>query len=519
MSKAESIRTYQARVRLTPEQSATLDGYAALCGRVERTLFARLAAGDSLTALKRDLIRRFGITARQFNAISATVRGKIQSVQEARTRLIGSARLRIERAEGVLRKVTDPAKRHHKRRRIATLKARLANLEAEAREGGVGICFGSRKLFREQFSLAASGLASHAEWLSAWRDARSSQFFAIGSKDETAGCQSCVASLDEDGSLTLRLRLPDALGTGKHLAIRGIHFAYGHEAIEAAIGRNLSSDKADWQAVSYRFVRDRRGWRVYVSVSVPEGSRESERRAGVIGIDINAGHLAVTETDRFGNPVGSWTIPCATYGLTSERRKAVIGDAVKQAVAIAVERKKPIGIEKLNFATKKSALEAEPSRHARRLSSFAYSFIQAVIRARAYDAGIEVLDTNPAYSSVIGKHKFQARYGLSAHTSAACVIARRVVGLGERLPSQLRVTPPLLAKNRGRHVWSLWAVVAHRDRAALAARRRPGREARSPAASTDIRASSIARLAIPPPSAGAIPARESSSTLFGGRCG
>ena len=101
MSKAESIRTYQARLTLTPEQSAKLDGYAALYGLVERTLFARLAAGDSLTALKRELIRRFGITARQFNAISATLRGKIQSVQEARARLIGSARRRIERAEGM----------------------------------------------------------------------------------------------------------------------------------------------------------------------------------------------------------------------------------------------------------------------------------------------------------------------------------------------------------------------------------------------------------------------------------
>jgi hypothetical protein len=37
-------------------------------------------------------------------------------------------------------------------------------------------------------------------------------------------------------------------------------------------------------------------------------------------VDINADRLAVTETDRFGNPVGSWVIHCVTCGRTSERR-------------------------------------------------------------------------------------------------------------------------------------------------------------------------------------------------------
>ena len=30
------------------------------------------------------------------------------------------------------------------------------------------------------------------EWLSEWRDARSDEFFVLGSRDETAGCQLCV---------------------------------------------------------------------------------------------------------------------------------------------------------------------------------------------------------------------------------------------------------------------------------------------------------------------------------------
>ena len=52
-----------------------------------------------------------------------------------------------------------------------------------------------------------------------WRDARSNEFFVLGSRDETSGCQLCVASIADDGSLTLRLRMPDCLANqhGKYL--------------------------------------------------------------------------------------------------------------------------------------------------------------------------------------------------------------------------------------------------------------------------------------------------------------
>jgi len=219
------MRTYQTRLDLSSEQAALLDAYAALYGKAERSLFARLSAGESLSVLKREFIGGLGITARQFNALAAGVRGKIASVKEVRDRLIEFAKRRIKRAEDVLAEIPDKWKRHQKRRRIATLQARLANLERERDAGKMGICFGSRKLFREQFALAKNDLASHEEWLAEWRQARSSQFFAMGSRDETAGCQSCVAAVQDDGSVRLRLRLPDALGAGKHLAIARVRFA------------------------------------------------------------------------------------------------------------------------------------------------------------------------------------------------------------------------------------------------------------------------------------------------------
>ena len=129
---------------------------------------------------------------------------------------------------------------HQKRRRLANLKSRLAGLEADLAADRVRLCFGSKRLWRKQHHLEANGYGSHEEWLREWRAARSDEFFVLGSRDETGGCQLCVAAIAEDGTLTLRLRMPDCLAGehGKYLVIEGVRFAYGHEQVLAALQSN-----------------------------------------------------------------------------------------------------------------------------------------------------------------------------------------------------------------------------------------------------------------------------------------
>lgn len=507
-------RTYQCRIPAGSGADSVLSDYAALYGKAERTLFSRLQSGGNVTDLKREFLPEFGITARQFNAVAVVLRGKTASVRERMSGLIDEAGHRIAKAEKVLARITDPAKRHQKKRRLVTLKARLRSLQDDRRAGKIRLCFGSRKLFRAQFDLEANGYSSLAEWRQDWDAARSSQFFVIGSKDETAGCQGCVASVQHDGSIAMRLRLPNALsGNGKHIDFGKLRFGYGHDIIVAAIGRNLSGDKTDWQAINYRFLRDAKGWRVFVTVTLRERAPISQRDIGVIGVDINADHLAVTETDRFGNPTKYFSVPSITYGKTSDQRKAAIGEAVKQIIDFAVSRQKPLVIEDMDFAKKKASLEKEKPRFARMLSSFAYTGMQTFLRARAFDAGIAVHDVNPAYTSVIGRYKFAARYGLSAHTAAALVVGRRFMGLREMPPRQLQGTLPLSARNRGRHVWSMWASVTRTSQAAHGAHRRSGTPRSSP--SPGFSSEDKARPETTPPVAGEIPAGKSSPALFG----
>lgn len=168
MMPERPIFTYQTRLLLDATQAQVLDDYASLHSRAERSLFAALRAGRALNDLKREFLPRFGITARQFNAVRVGLEGKIDSIKARRPELIAEAQQRIKRAETVLGKLEVRAagtnKLHHKKRRLATLKARCAALEADHAAGVTRLCFGSKRLFRAQFDLAANGYASYAQW-------------------------------------------------------------------------------------------------------------------------------------------------------------------------------------------------------------------------------------------------------------------------------------------------------------------------------------------------------------------
>ena len=108
----------------------------------------------------------------------------------------------------------------------------------------------------------------------------------------------------------------------------------------------------------------------------------TDRRRGAIGVDLNADHLAVAETDASGNYVNAFSVPLVTYGKTQHQAEAAIGDAVACVVAYAREVGKPIVIERLDFRQKKSALEGESRRYSRMLSSFSYGKVKAYFLSR-----------------------------------------------------------------------------------------------------------------------------------------
>ena len=459
-----------------------------------------------MRSLKSSYLQRYGIPARMFNAIQVSLEGKTASVREAMKLGREYLERKIARAE---RQVAIAVGRgnlsqvHQKSRRLGNLRTRLATLEDDLRADRVRLCFGSKRLWRKQYSLEANGYGSHEDWLRDWREVRGNEFFVLGSRDENGGCQLCVADNADDRSLTLRLRLPDCLAEkhGKYIIMEEVRFAYGHEQIVAALASNLEyaqyrrqhGEKAAratalGQAISYRFKRDAKGWRVFVTTRMMDVPVVTDRRRGAIGVDLNADHLAVAETDPSGNYVNAFRVPLSTYGRSAHQAAAIIGDAVARVVAYARGVGKPIAIEKLDFRQKKAALEGESRRYSRMLSSFSYGRIKAGFISRGYRQGVEIHQVNPAYSSVIGRVKFMERYGLTVHQAAALVLARRFLGCSERVPRR-RVCPvgngvqfafTVPARKRVKHVWTYWGAISGQLRPALAAQHRLGKRRRGP---------------------------------------
>ena len=494
-SKDNLSFTYQTRIS---GKEDALSAYAELFGVLQRRLFADVCSGNPTASLKSDYIRRYGIPARMFNAIRVTMEGRMSGATESQKlhrQTLEGLIARAEKQLGALVGRSTPHKIHQKRRRLANLKHRMRNVSGDIDSGRLRLCFGSKKLWRSQYHLEANGYRSHTEWLADWRDARSNEFFVLGSRDETAGCQLCVASVADDGSLTLRLRMPDCLAQeyGKYVLIENVRFAYGHEQIMAALQSNVyyrdcrrqQGEKAAratdlGQAISYRFKCDARGWRVFATTRMVKVPVVTDRSLGAIGIDLNADHLAVAEADRSGNFINTFSVPLVTYGMSAHQAEALIGDAVTRVVEYARQARKPLVIERLDFQRKRTALEGESPRRSRMLSSLSYGKTKAYLLSRGYRQGVEVYQVNPAYSSVIGRVKFMERYGLSVHQAAALALARRLLGCREGIPRPRtapldnggHVTFSVPVRKRVKHVWSYWGAVSRQLRPALAAQHR-----------------------------------------------
>ena len=98
------VATYQTRISHYGDMvraggDAALSAYAELYGRVQRKLFAAVAADRSAVLLKREYIKEHGIPARLFNVVRVSLDGKVSSVREQQKLRVDGLQRRIARAE------------------------------------------------------------------------------------------------------------------------------------------------------------------------------------------------------------------------------------------------------------------------------------------------------------------------------------------------------------------------------------------------------------------------------------
>lgn len=114
---------------------------------------------------------------------------------------------------------------------------------------------------------------------------------------------------------------------------------------------------------------------------------------------------------------------------------------------------------------------------------FACNKVINSIKAAAFRAGVEVIEVNPAYTSVIGAVNHAQVKGISVHMGAALAVARRGLGLSEKPPKRGTQVPTrngghvtfcVSERNRKKHVWSQWGKIRATLKAAHVAHGRSG---------------------------------------------
>ncbi|MFB2979085.1 hypothetical protein [Microseira sp. BLCC-F43] len=213
------------------------------------------------------------------------------------------------------------------------------------------------------------------------------EVFIVGYKDESKANQTC----QWDGTI-VKFRVPYCLEYkyGKYICSKLGNF-------EININRLPDNGAKTWH-----FYRQDNRWVVAVQFTPsPVNKRCRPVEYGCIGIDMNPGSIGWAYVDFQGNLKASGSIPLQT-GLPKVKQEATIVDACIQLAILAATLACPIVCESLDFAAKTTQLREKGRKYARMLSGWAYSRFYQLLKSILSNRGIQLININPAYTSLIG---------------------------------------------------------------------------------------------------------------------
>ncbi|MEQ8753785.1 MAG: hypothetical protein RID09_09745 [Coleofasciculus sp. G1-WW12-02] len=188
----------------------------------------------------------------------------------------------------------------------------------------------------------------------------------VGSKDESYGNQIC--QLDLIGK-ELHIRVPYHLSKryGKYIQFPIRLPKHGTD--------NLATAWYNRQALTYRFIqKSLTEWEIHLTFDVNPAPRiTAPIHWGAIGVDLNPSCIGWAMADKDGNLGGFGQFKVNIHSQPQGRTEAILIDVITQLTNLALEHKRPIVVERLDFSDKKKRLRELNVRHKRMLSNFAYS--------------------------------------------------------------------------------------------------------------------------------------------------
>jgi hypothetical protein len=301
---------------------------------------------------------------------------------------------------------------------------------------------GGRRLASARHHLEQAGL-TETDWHAAWASRR---FFfgAMGNAGKPGG-NPCL-TLDTQGRLTVSVPSTVAAhhGIATRMQLTGrVAIRHGGEELAARVAARAAT-RFDIERVERR---GRLRWYLRASWSIsptPVLPRSAVTADGVLGVDLNADHLAAHVVDSSGNPVGTphRVELCLRDPVTARRLPGSTRDArVREAISTLLDRASAAGVgavvvEDLGFA------EAEKSRERygrnRGFRTLVAGFPTTAFRTRlagmAARRGLPVVAVDPRYTSVVGARDWAPSLStthrpVTGHDGAAVTIGRRGLAL------------------------------------------------------------------------------------------
>jgi IS605 OrfB family transposase len=293
------------------------------------------------------------------------------------------------------------------------------------------VVFGGKRLFEKLCKNHFTGKLRE-KLKKQWREIRQGTLISIGSKSDRGNRLTRFEDLN--GQLHLRIT------TGNR------EFIYAKVLREPSNSKDkwitfMSMLLESWQTknyFAYTVELKLRDGEVYGSVSfeIPTPKVRHTKENGVVAIDTNASpiHLAVAEVSKTGELVSYQTISLHhLLGLSQNSKDHQEWILAHRIVDLAIQKGKAIAIENLKKLKKGMRGDGKAELRKRLHHWNAKKFLQKLKRV-AMIRGVEVIEVNPAYTSVIGMLKYAPQLNIDKDIAGAYVIGRRALGFKEDVP-------------------------------------------------------------------------------------
>jgi IS605 OrfB family transposase len=337
--------------------------------------------------------------------------------------------------------------------KIGRLEHRLFRLEEKKEKLKThipSVVFGTKKLFKQQFT-KEEYIQDHASWRKLFLAARNKEFLISGRKD--AGSGNFVFHYNTE---TNELHIT-TLG-GQVATIPDVTFPYGQEIVNQIIDnqKKCKNKKEFGKPISWS-VENHGDFYIIKNIVDVESNPyiNFSTSDGVIGVDCNVDHFAWADLSKDGNYLDSGKFSFSVHKKTAGQITKIIEAEAIALVNLAVRKNKPIVMENIDTTLSKTG-DAYGNKKANRMKSiFAYRKMAQAIISRANKLGVDVIQVNPAYTSISGKMKYMRKFGISIHQSAAYTIGRRGLGYKEKAPKVLNK----YIVQKEKHHWSQWSIL------------------------------------------------------------